>query len=335
VSPSGGPGLSIAVVGATGALGRELLDVVADRNVPVRELRVYATDASVGEEVEFLGDYIPVEGAVDSLRGVDVAVLCTPPGASLELVRMALREEVSCIDCSGAVAASSEVPLFVSGISTPGSVMGAPLVATPGGFALAWSRVLRPLQQAAGLRHVVGTVLQSASSAGRAGIEELSQETIALLNQREPEAGERPGLVSAFDCVPFVGEAGEDASAAELRLRTELPRLLGEEVPMSVSCVQVPTFVGEGSALAVETLRPLSPAEAKEVFAKAPGLDLWLDGEPGPTTRDTTGRDEVLVGCIRGDSSVGNGLMLWAACDPLRAAAVNVVQLIETRLHLH
>lgn len=330
-----GPGLSLALAGATGALGRELLEVLADREVLIRELRVYGTADSVGEEVEFLGDYFPVQSDIESLRGVDLMVLCTPPAGSLELVRQALRAEVSCIDCSGALAGSPEVPLFVAGLSSPASVMGAPLVATPGGLALAWSKVLRPLHQAAGLRHVTGTVLFSASAAGRPGIEELSRQTIALLNQRELEDSGQAGGVSAFDCVPTSGMSGEGSCAAEQRLRVELPRLLGEELPLSVSCVQVPTFVGDGSALTLETLRPISPGEARETLAKAPGLDLWLEDELGPSTRDTTGRDDVLVGCIRADASVSNGLLLWAACDPLRVAATNVAQLAETRLHLH
>jgi len=222
---------------------------------------------------------------------------------------------------------------------------------SPPGPALSWAFVLAALERAAGLRRVVGTVLQSASFAGRPGMEALSSETVALLNQRPaPEPEVFAGHV-AFDCVPrdargAVDEGGTQvgATASEAALVSTLQRLLrGEDereaasqAPgFAVTAVQVPTFVGDGSALAVQTQRPLSPEEAEGAFEKAPGLRLWTPDGIGPTTRDAAGCDEALVGRLRRDPSIEQGLLLWVAADSLRLAALNVVKLAESRLQLH
>ena len=346
---SGGRGLRIAVGGATGALGEELLSALSERRFPVRELLPFATERSLGREVELGDEAVPVECEMPPLRGVDLLILCTPREASLDLVHQALRAGVFCIDCSGALSGSSEVPLLISELCSPREVM-VPLVATPCGSAFGWSLVLSALREAAGLRRVVGTLLQSASSSGRLGIEALSAETIALLRQQDPPPSQVfPGPV-AFDCFPSGeltgpddgGDGAEDGSEAEegsltvseSRLVSDIDRLFpGLEVV--VTSVQVPTFVGEGSALVVETERPLSVREAGEVLAKAPGLEFWDQGERPPSTRDTAGRDTALVGRLRRDRTREGGLLLWVAADGLRLAAANVVKLAETRLRLN
>jgi len=339
-------GLRIGLAGATGALGREVLAVLDESEFPAVEVLPFATERSVGQEVEFCGEPIAVESELPALRGLDLVIVCTPPGAALELVRECLRAEVACIDCSGALAASSEVPLLAAGLSPASAAIGAPVVSSPPGCTLSWFFALSALDRAAGLRRVVGTAIQSASLAGRPGIEALSSETVALLNQRTPpELGVFAGQV-AFDCVPrdARGAAGPDAvTASESALIGMLARLLaatagertGSAPTFAVTTVQVPTFIGDGSVLAVETLRPLSPEEAEGVLEKAPGLRLWTQGGIGPTTRDAAGCEDAIVGRVRRDPSVECGLLLWLAADSLRLAAHNVVKLAESRLRLH
>lgn len=334
-------GLRVALAGATGTLGREVLTVLEERRFPVSELVPFASAHSTGADVEFGDNVIPVQTELPSLRSVDLLIVCTPAEAAMELVRQALRAEVPCIDCSGALAGSEEVPLLVAELSAPGAALGAPAVASPAGPALAWALVLSALDRAAQLHRVVGTVLRSAAMAGGAGIEALSRETIALLSQREPpEPQVFPGQV-AFDCVPTVGEqAGVGGGLGgetppEAALARDLQRLLGRPVPMAATVVQVPTFVGDGSALAVEMVRSLEPGELAGVFEKAPGVELWTRDRVGPTTRDTSGRDVALVSRLRRDPSVENGLLLWVAADPVRLSAANAVKLAEARLRLH
>lgn len=329
-------GLRIGVAGASGTLGREVLSVLADRRFPIQELKAFATERSVGEEIDFGGEEgFTVEAAPKTLRGLDMLLVCTPPGVALDLVREALQSEVPCIDCSGAMAASPEVPLYVADLCAPSVIKDVPLVAQPAGVALAWSHVLAAIEGAAGIERITGTVLYSASRVGRAGIEALSSETLSLLNQQElPPIGVFPSQV-AFDSFAIAAAGNEDLSAdCEADLVRDVRRLVAPEVAISVSGVQVPTFAGDGSSLAVETKNALSLDHVLELFQKAPGLEVWGADEVGPSTRDTAGRDVAVVGRVRKDPSIQNGLLLWVAADTLRLAAVNAAKIAETRLGL-
>ena len=329
-------GLRIALVGATGTLGEEVRDVFERSNVPIAALFPVATEASIGAEIEFRGDLLFVEAQLPPLHGVDLLVLCAPAAASRELIREALRAEVPCIDCSGSLAESPEIPLVMSDGSPMASLM-APVVGTPTGVALGWARVLAALAEGAGLARVVGTVLQPAVHAGRRGVAALSGETIALLSQTEaPESDVFPEPV-AFDCVPGAGDnaQAQQGTAFETRVENELRRLLPNPPEVAVSSVQVPTFVGEGSWLAVQTRDALSLADALASLEKAPGIELCAGGGGAPSTRDTAGRDQVLVGRVRRDPSHERGLLLWLATDGLRLVASEVVRLTETRLRLN
>ncbi len=335
---SGSSGLRIALAGATGALGREVIAVLEEKRLPLRAFFPFATEGSAGEDVELNGELFPIEAAPPRLQDVDLLFLCTPPDVARELVRQALHAEVPCIDCSGALSDSEEVPILLSELCPPVAALGVPLIATPAGPTYAWALTLSALDQAAGLRRVVGTVLRSVALAGRLGIEALSKETIAILSQHElPDPSVFRSQV-AFDCVPGVGESAPEfdgASASETLLARDLQRLLGRPVPISATFVQVPTFVGDGSALAVETERPIEPEALAGVFEKAPGLEVWPRDQLGPTTRDTVGRDVALVSRLRRDPSCENGLLLWLAADALRLTAANLVKLAEARLQLH
>ncbi|MCA9510603.1 MAG: hypothetical protein KC560_07865 [Myxococcales bacterium] len=339
-APARREGLRIAVAGASGAVGSELVAVLGERRFPVAELLPFATDRSLGRDVEIDDEVIAIEAEAPPLRGLDLLFVCTPRGAALDLVRAALRAEVACIDCSGALARSAEVPLGLADRSPAAELVGAPLVAAPSGPALAWGRVLAALDDAAGVERVTGTVLQSAAHAGRDGIEALSDETVAVLAQQEPpEPAVFAGPV-AFDCLPretaAEAEADEDALAAELA--RVVARILGRDVPLDAAFVQVPAFVGEASALTVELRRALSPEQAREVLAKTAGVALHPAGDAllaGPTLRDAAGSDDVLVGGVRRDRAHANGLALWLVADPVRIAASNAVKLAEARTQLH
>jgi aspartate-semialdehyde dehydrogenase len=351
-------GLRIALAGASGALAREVLAVMDERRLPVAEILPFATDRSLGQDVEFQDQVISIEAGPPNLRGVDLLLVCTPRAAALELVREALRAEAFCIDCSGSLGSSKEVPLLVSELCPPGAVLGAPVIASPTAAALAWSLVLAPLAREAGLQRVVGTLLQSASQAGRSGVEVLSHETLALLNQQEPPESELFAAPIAFDCSPAPGPAWEpeesDDESPSRRRETDVARDLarvlqtaapapalapgeeaGPDVSIAVSAVQVPTFTGEGSALAIQTERALAPHQAAELLQKAPGVRVWEGGESGPSMRDASRQDVALVGRLRRDPSLERGLLLWLASDPLRLAAANAIKLAETRLRLN
>jgi aspartate-semialdehyde dehydrogenase len=207
-------------------------------------------------------------------------------------------------------------------------------VSAPGGATLAWLRVLHPLGRLATLRRVTGTLLDAASAGGRAGIEAIYAESLAIFNQEDFPEPVVFGAPVAFDCLPDPGpwQAGE--SPREARLCAELARLLGPQLRIGVTALQIPAFVGCAAALVVEAERALEPAEAEEALRKAAGVEVW-QGEGGPNLRASAGRDVVLVGRPRPDPSQPGALRLWLVADALSLAAANAVALARARLRPH
>jgi len=323
-------GFRLGIVGATGALGTELLEVLQSSSIPVAEMIPIATERSFGNEVDFQGESFSVETEVARLMGLDLIFVCAPPAASLDYIRKALGERVACIDLSGALSGSDDVPIRVAGYGSVTREM--PLIAIPKGASLSWAMVLQPLV-GLGLKRVFGTLLESASAVGRQGIETLYSESVALFGQSDaPESDvfERP---VAFDLVPGLGECdSEGLVPAERQLVDDLSLLLGSDVRVAVTAVQVPVFVGQGTALSVEFERSVDVTEISDRLEKAPGVELWKRDPPGPTTRNVAGRDRVVVGRIRADPSAARSIALWFAADPLRLAASHAVQLATLRL---
>ncbi len=324
------PLLRVAVVGATGAMGGELLDQLRERRFPLQELRPIATERSLGETVDWLGHELPVATDEDSLRGLDLAFVCTPPGAALEWIRRALQAGVACLDFSGALSGRAEVPLLCAERAPDREALAAPLLAAPAPAALALARVLTPIAEAAGLARVSATLCEAASGAGRAGVDALQAETIALFNQEDLPESEL-GRAIAFDCLPASGPLdAAGASELEVRVSLELGRLLGQGLPRAITVLRIPTFAGMGIHVALETERALEPAACLERLAKAAGVTAAAEGA-APTTREAIGEETVLVGRVRRDPSTENGLLLWLALDPARLAASNALRLAEAR----
>ena len=326
-------GLRIGVVGATGALGGEVLAVLDQSSLPVADLAPVATEHSLGEEIMFQGVEYPVLTEPPRIGSLDLIFLCVPPGVALDYTREALKAEVPCVDASGALCGAPEVMPRVAAFGRLENPEAQPLLVAPPGAALPLALALRPLAVAAGLRRVVGTVLQSASAAGRVGIESLYQESVALFNQDdfpEPRIFPRP---LAFDCIPAVGEVEESgATESEQACATALARVLPVQDGVALTHVHVPVFVGFGATAVVETERLITPLEAAEILAKAPGVDLWREDPGGLTLRAVAGREEVVVGRLRQDPSTAHGLQLWLAADPLRVSAANAVALAVARV---
>lgn len=327
-------GRRIAVAGATGALGSVLIEMLAERAFPVRELIAIATQKSVGEEIEFWGESVPVLDALPAdLTGIDLFFLCTPAQASLELTRAALKQNVPVIDLSGALALHQEVPFVIAGLGVSEEVRKAPLVSCPAGGGLAWGMLLGALDRASRVRRAVGTVLTSASSLGTVGFDRLSQESIAVFSQSIStlESDEEP---LAFDCRPGVGGFDENSenSVYEANVLRDLARILGHDASLMVTAVRVPTFAGDGIVLEVELDEALGPAAAALALAKVSGIEIWDGDEAGPSTRCGVGQDFVIVSRLRGEAARPNVLHLWAVVDPLRLAAANALKIAEAKL---
>ncbi len=323
----------VAVVGATGVVGRELVALLAERGFPLEELRLLASERSVGEALEFGDEERRVERLEGrALAGLDLALLCAGEAVSRAWAPAALAAGALVVDTSAAFRLAPEVPLVAPELNPEALEDLGPgrLVACPDGAALAASLALAPLARAAGLRRVVVVACLSASHAGRGGLAELDQQTRDLFNFRPARVERFPHQV-AFNCLPRCGPFEADgATALERGLADEVRRLLElPGLPLGVSMVQVPVFSAHGLALHLEPGRPLSPEEARELLGRAPGLRL-VDSpaeERYPLATEAVGQDEVLVGRVRADAG---GLALWATVDNARrGAALNVLQIAE------
>ena len=305
----------IAIVGATGAVGSELVELLEERRFPLEELRPIASERSLGDEVEVLGFDLPVDTDPEpaALTGLDRVFLCAPQAAALEWVRRCLKDQAPCIDLSGALVSLPEVPL----IGTAEAV-GAPLsvVAPPATIAL--TRVAKALGRVTPLRRLIATCLMGAASAGRRGVDALQAESIALFNQSEVPTSEVFGREIAFDAMPLASEA---LVAPESAMVASIGRLL-PDVPASISALQVPVFAGLGIQAVFEGLDAFDLAAVVDALAKAPGIELAVE----PTsTRDALGSDSVHIARLEADPALQGGVKLWLSADPIRLAAVAAI----------
>jgi len=327
---------SLALLGATGAVGRAVLEVLEDRDVPLTEVRLLATAASAGQEIDFRGEPHKVRAVAEgAFRGCDLAILCAGAEASRTWVPVARAEGALVVDDSSAFREEEGVPSVVPEVNPEALDLAARgIVANPNSLAIALSLVLKPLHAAAGVTQVICATYQAVSGAGHRGVEQLEREASDLMNGREPQPPARFPHRVAFNVVPQVGEVGPDGTAAEeAELARETRRLLGlPGLAISSTAVRVPVFYGHSAALHLGLARPLAPEEARAALRAAPAVKV-LD-QPGegiyPMPMLAVNDDAVLVGRLRADAALPNGLALFLAVDNLRkGGATNLVQLAE------
>lgn len=316
--------LRLALAGATGAVGRAVLEVLEDQEFPVASLRALSSGRSAGGEVSFRGDGLRVDEArAGAFKGCDLALLAVPADAARLLAPMARAEGCLVADASFAFRDDPEVPLCLPEVNPEAiAAPGCGLAAVPCGLAAALALVLRPIRDAAGLTRVGVVGLESVSGAGRRGIEQLEAEALALMNGQEPGP---PGAVPyriAFNVVPDGGAHGATGGAAdaEVRLGADLGALLGAGLRIAATVVRVPVFYGHAASVSLTTARPLPAAEARELLRRAEGVKV-VD-QPAdrlyPMPMLSVNDDSVLAGRIREDGTRENGLELFLSVDNLR-----------------
>ena len=328
--------LRIALAGATGAVGRAVLQVLEDLEVEVAELRLLASSRSAGQELEFAGDSLRVvEPRAGSFKGCDVALLATPAEVSRRLAVQAREEGCLVVDHSGAFRAEPDVPLVVAVVNDAALAAPPPrgIVANPGAIAIMLTQLLAPLRAAAGLARVHVTSLHSVSGAGQRGVAALEGEVASLMNAREPDAPAAFPHRIAFNLVPQVGTfdvGGDGASTGEQELVREARAILGAaSLPIQATAIRVPVFYGHSLAVNVKTERPLSVVAAREALRAAPGVKVVDDPAERvyPMPMLAVNDDAVLVGRLREDATQVNGLDLFAVGDNLRTGgATNLVR---------
>ncbi|MBI3457877.1 MAG: aspartate-semialdehyde dehydrogenase [Candidatus Rokubacteria bacterium] len=327
-------GFSVAVVGATGAAGQTTLRILEERKFPVRELRVYASERSVGKTVAFAGAELRVEKVLpEAFRGVEIAFFSAGAAQSREHAPLAVRAGAVVVDKSSAFRMDPAVPLVVPEINAHAVKDHRGIVASPNCTTVVTVMPLAPLHRAARIRRVVATSYQAVSGAGVNGVEELRQQTLAWARGEAIVPRFFPHQI-AFNLLPRIDRVGEDGyTGEEWKLINEVRKIL--EAPalrISPTTVRVPVFTAHSVAVNVETEDKVSRAEARALFERSPGLRVWDDPErdryPMPVLVE--GQDDCVVGRIREDLTVEHGLNFWVVGDQLRkGAATNAVQIAE------
>ncbi|MEX2280295.1 MAG: aspartate-semialdehyde dehydrogenase [Acidimicrobiia bacterium] len=331
---------NIAIVGATGAVGRTMLQILGERDFPVDELRLMASARSAGTKVETPWGEIEIEDLdVADPTGIDIALFSAGGDRSRQHAPRFAEAGVVVVDNSSAFRMESDVPLVVANVND-GALTDRPrgIIANPNCTTMALMMAIGPLHREAGLTSMVATSYQSVSGSGKQGMDELLRQTRQLIESPESlqyGGWEDPGgslyqRPIGFNVLPYAGTEKEQGyTDEEWKLVNETRKILGApEVAVEPTCVRVPVMVGHGIAATARFDRPLDRIEAVEILSRAPGVQVWQDTTPTPL--DSAGIDDVLVGRVRDTVGESGGINLWVVGDNLRkGAALNTIEIAE------
>ncbi|BCA56128.1 Aspartate-semialdehyde dehydrogenase [Nitrospira sp. KM1] len=329
-------GYVIAILGATGAVGKETLEILEERKFPLSSLRLFASKRSAGVELSCQGRDWKVEELTPaaSFHGVDIALVSATDTISKEYGQRLAAAGVIVIDDSGVFRMDSDVPLVVPEVNAAAlRLLPRGIVSIPNCTTTPLVMALKPLLDTAGIKRVVVTTFQSVSGTGAAAMDELMTQTKDLLAFRDAKTEVYPYQI-AFNLLPHIGSFGDNGDCSEeVKIARETRKILdAPELLVTATTVRVPVLRCHSEAVNVELYRPLKANDARAALAAMPGVLVYDDPNKKlyPMPLDATGKDEVYIGRVREDASVANGLNLWLVSDNLRkGAALNAVQIAE------
>jgi aspartate-semialdehyde dehydrogenase len=329
-------GYTVAIAGATGAVGRKVLEILEERSFPVEHLLAFASHRAERRTVRFGDREIEVRPLEEGrFEGVDIAFFAAGGDVSRGLAPGAAEAGALVIDKSSVFRLEPDVPLVVPEVNG-GDIAQASrrIIANPNCSTSQLVMAIAPLHARAGLVRLVVDTYQAVSGAGLQGNTDLEEGTRAALEGREPPEPRAVARTIAFNAVPHIDKFGRGGyTVEELKVVNETRKILHlPDLRVACTAVRVPVFVGHSEVVNMEFERPLDPEAARSILARSPGIAVMDDPGSGlyPTALDAEGRDEVFVGRIRSDPSVPNGLILWCVSDNLRkGAATNAVQIAE------
>jgi len=330
-------GLSIAVVGATGAAGQTTLRILEERKFPLRELRAFASERSVGKTVTFRGEPVVIQKIEPAaFKGVDIAFCSAGSAQSKEYAPMIVKAGATVIDKSNAFRMDPNVPLVVPEINAHAARGHRGILACPNCTTIVTVMPLKPLHDAGRLTRVIATSFQAVSGAGVNGIAELREQTLAWA-RGEAIVAKHFAHQIAFNLLPAIDRFGPDGyTGEEMKLVNETRKILeAPALPVAPTTVRVPVFTSHSISVTAETEVKITAGRARDLFAGFPGLKLWDDPAQHryPMPIAVEGQDDCFVGRIREDLSSPNGLSFWVVGDQLRkGAATNAVQIAELLL---
>jgi len=329
-------GYHVAVAGATGAVGQQMIACLEERRFPIRSIKLLASARSADRRLVMNDQEIAVQELTDdSFAGVDIALFSAGGGTSKQFAPSAAAHGCVVVDNSSAWRMDPEVPLVVPEVN-PGAVAEYTkkgIIANPNCSTIQMVVALNPIHQAYGIKRLVISTYQAVSGTGLKAIEELNRQTRALMENSSAEKSVYPHQI-AFNCLPHIDTFLENGyTKEEMKMVNETPKIMADDtIRVTATTVRVPVVYGHSESINVETRKPIHASEVAELLGKAPGVKVSDDPKNNvyPLPTDAAGKDLTYVGRIRDDESIENGINLWVVADNIRkGAATNAVQIAE------
>ncbi|MFW6216586.1 MAG: aspartate-semialdehyde dehydrogenase [Desulfohalobiaceae bacterium] len=329
--------IHLAVAGCTGAVGREMLKILEERDFPLSRLKLLASSKSAGKTLSFKGEELKVEELTEnSFQDVQLALFSAGGGTSKEYAPIAAKSGCVVVDNSSAWRMDPEVPLVVPEVNPEALQLHQNIIANPNCSTIQMVVALKPLHDAARIQRIVVSTYQAVSGSGQKAVDELQSQVKALFNMQEPEVQVYPHQI-AFNCLPHIDQfLDNDYSGEEMKMVNETKKIMAEDsLRITATTVRVPVFYGHSEAVNIQTEKKLSAVEARAILSQAPRVRVLDNPRENiyPMPLHAAGEDETFVGRIREDISQDQGLEMWIVADNIRkGAALNTVQIAETLL---
>ena len=328
---------NVAVVGATGAVGEEMLRILDERNFPIKELRLLASERSAGKKLKFKGKEIAVQTLTEnSFPGIDIALFSAGGSISKKFVPAAVKAGAVAVDNTSAFRMDPQTPLVVPEVNPEAIAQHHGCIANPNCSTIQMVVALKPLHDFGKIKRIVVSTYQSVSGAGAKAVQEMYEESKAILENKIFQRQIFPYQI-AFNVLPQIPQSNafleNGYTEEEMKMVNETKKIMGDpSIRVTATTVRVPVERAHSESVNIETEKKISAQKARELLAKAPGVKLVDNVQKGefPLAHQAVGKDPVFVGRIREDLSTENGLVLWIVADNLRkGAALNAIQIAE------
>ena len=327
-------GFSVAILGATGAVGEALVEILEERQFPVSELHLLASERSAGKRIQFKGKHLKVENVEEfDFARADIGLFSAGGSVSARYAPRAAKAGCIVIDNTSEFRYEEDIPLIVPEVNAHrlGDYKNRNIIANPNCSTIQMMLALKPIHDEAEIQRVNVATYQAVSGAGAGGVRELAAQTANLLNTKPIESKVMPVQI-AFNAIPHINTFEENGyTLEEMKMVWETKKILEDDsIQVNPTCVRIPVFYGHSEAVNIETKQPITKTRAEELLDVAPGVELFRDNGYPTAVTDAAGQDPVYVGRVREDISCENGLNMWVVSDNVRkGAALNSIQIAE------
>ena len=327
-------GFSVAILGATGAVGEALVEILEERQFPVSELHLLASERSAGKRIQFKGKHLKVENVEEfDFARADIGLFSAGGSVSARYAPRAAEAGCVVIDNTSEFRYEEDIPLIVPEVNAHrlGDYKNRNIIANPNCSTIQMMLALKPIHDEAEIQRVNVATYQAVSGAGAGGVRELAAQTANLLNTKPIESKVMPVQI-AFNAIPQINTFEENGyTLEEMKMVWETKKILEDDsIQVNPTCVRIPVFYGHSEAVNIETKQPITKTRAEELLEVAPGVELFRDNGYPTAVTDAAGQDPVYVGRVREDISCENGLNMWVVSDNVRkGAALNSIQIAE------